>query len=652
MFGRFSILMLVIACDQTVDKSAKNKSPTTRPVDQGEDIEGFYTQTLIPKGDTFTIINGKTRARINGDQPFDLRVKLTRVKSESLTNGSEVLLGNSAVSDIIRIEVYDAEQDGNNFVDQTKLAPIEIFTTVETETPDALSVSYVDKTTAQSSISKVPSTDLARTAALHLAGTATEFSFPIALAHATIAVVEDETINAVIKVAQRHQIKNSSSSTYTSSKTSDDDPNEIRMQLDGSVHFNCLLRETGKLRCWGGGAYGKLGTGDGNGRTPGLNSSLPLSDIDLGTGKLAKSFTMGREHACALLTDGSVKCWGQAQYGQLGIIPVPSSHVGDSASEMGDNLPAVNFGTGRTAVKIASAGQSHHTCAVLDNGIVKCWGEGSVYKLGTGSDTNYGDLNNHLGDAWPAFPNPAGTKAIDVAVGSDFTCILFDDKKVRCIGLNTAGQLGFNSNQHQSSNYYGFAIWGTSADMNNLQAVPLSADLSALYPVSIQATKVNACAVMNNDSIKCWGDNSMGQLGHNEATTFTNGAGYPAVITSVRLADSDRPIRFWMGADSSCIINRDYKLKCWGYGGHGRLGNESENSYGLDINSMDANLPTVSFGTGRLALEVGGDAAWCALLDNFKFKCFGLNDFGQAGSLPVPTTDAGSMGDNLPYQPL
>lgn len=135
-----------------------------------------------------------------------------------------------------------------------------------------------------------------------------------------------------------------------------------------------------------------------------------------------------------------------------------------------------------------------------------------------------------LGDAWAAFPNPAGTKAIDVAVGTAFTCILFDDKRVRCIGVNDSGQLGFDSDQHPSSANNRFGSWGSSADMNNLQAVPLSNDLSGLYPVSMQATKVNACALMNTGAIKCWGDNSMGQLGHDDVSGYPNGTHYPEVI--------------------------------------------------------------------------------------------------------------------------
>ena len=73
---------------------------------------------------------------------------------------------------------------------------------------------------------------------------------------------------------------------------------------------------------------------------------------------------------CAVLDDDSVKCWGDNWYGKLGL-GEPSSR-GDGPGEMGDNLPAVDLGTGRTAKMISAGG--FHTCAVLDDDSVKCWG--------------------------------------------------------------------------------------------------------------------------------------------------------------------------------------------------------------------------------------------------------------------------------------
>ena len=79
----------------------------------------------------------------------------------------------------------------------------------------------------------------------------------------------------------------------------------------------------------------------------------------------------GELHTCAILDDHRVKCWGYNAEGQLGL--GDTRNRGDDSSTMGDNLPTVDLGTGRTASAIAASRNS--TCALLDNGSVKCWGE-------------------------------------------------------------------------------------------------------------------------------------------------------------------------------------------------------------------------------------------------------------------------------------
>ena len=126
------------------------------------------------------------------------------------------------------------------------------------------------------------------------------------------------------------------------------------------------------VKCWGGNYNGQLGLGDTNSRGDESNEmgdNLPA--VNLGTGRTAKAIATGELHTCALLDDDSVKCWGGNHRGQLGLGDTNSR--GDESNEMGDNLPAVNLGTGRTAKAIATGG--YHTCALLDNDSVKCWGE-------------------------------------------------------------------------------------------------------------------------------------------------------------------------------------------------------------------------------------------------------------------------------------
>ena len=119
-----------------------------------------------------------------------------------------------------------------------------------------------------------------------------------------------------------------------------------------------------------------------------------LKAVDLGSGVKAKAVSAGGYHTCALLTDGKVKCWGSGQQGKLG--QGNTDTLGDEAGEMGDKLKAIDLGTGRTA-KAISAGHSHN-CALLDNDTVKCWGKGEYGILGQGNKENIGDAQDEMGD--------------------------------------------------------------------------------------------------------------------------------------------------------------------------------------------------------------------------------------------------------------
>ena len=92
-----------------------------------------------------------------------------------------------------------------------------------------------------------------------------------------------------------------------------------------------------------------------------------------------------------------MKCWGVNQYGQLGL--GDTENRGDGADEMGDNLPGVDLGTGRTA-KALSVGK-YHTCALLDDDSVKCWGSNWYGQLGLGDTENRGDASNQMGNKLP-----------------------------------------------------------------------------------------------------------------------------------------------------------------------------------------------------------------------------------------------------------
>src|SRR4051812_1549987 len=110
-----------------------------------------------------------------------------------------------------------------------------------------------------------------------------------------------------------------------------------------------------------------------------------------------RAIALGGTHTCVILSDGGVKCWGGNDVGQLGL--GNTNNRGDGPNEMGSNLPRVSLGTGRTAKALAAG--SKHTCALLDNNQIKCWGMNDFGQLGIGNQLNRGDGPSEMGNNLP-----------------------------------------------------------------------------------------------------------------------------------------------------------------------------------------------------------------------------------------------------------
>jgi len=111
------------------------------------------------------------------------------------------------------------------------------------------------------------------------------------------------------------------------------------------------------------------------------------------------SISAGAAQTCAILEGGQLKCWGNNADAQLGL--GDNTTRGITPSQMADNLPVIDFGTERIVMEVASLFSS--ACALLDNGQVKCWGNGG-YTLGLGVPANMtgvGDNPGEMGDALP-----------------------------------------------------------------------------------------------------------------------------------------------------------------------------------------------------------------------------------------------------------
>ncbi|MGB1846376.1 MAG: RCC1 domain-containing protein, partial [Candidatus Poseidoniaceae archaeon] len=191
----------------------------------------------------------------------------------------------------------------------------------------------------------------------------------------------------------------------------------------------CAILDNGDLKCWGKDNYGQLGDG-------GTNTDLTspsATPIDLGSGRTAVAVSNGLYHTCAILDNGDLKCWGSDYYGQLG---TPGSNTLLNAP----SSTAIDLGTDRTAVAV-SAGY-FNTCAILDNGSLKCWGADGSGQLGDGHPA----LSNGVSEP-PSTPIDLGTGRTAVAVSSGYyhTCAILDNGDLKCWGDNDYGQLGKGS---------------------------------------------------------------------------------------------------------------------------------------------------------------------------------------------------------------
>jgi len=133
--------------------------------------------------------------------------------------------------------------------------------------------------------------------------------------------------------------------------------------IDTGQYHTCALMDDGSLMCWGSNDDGKLGML----KLPNTYATSPVGPVNLGSGRTAKAVSLGDSHTCAILDDDALKCWGYNQRGQLG-------YGGTGDRRAPEATAVVNLGSGRTAKSVARGRE--HTCAILDDDTLKCWGGG------------------------------------------------------------------------------------------------------------------------------------------------------------------------------------------------------------------------------------------------------------------------------------
>jgi alpha-tubulin suppressor-like RCC1 family protein len=342
--------------------------------------------------------------------------------------------------------------------------------------------------------------------------------------------------------------------------------------------MSCGVLDNGSLMCWGSDGHGQLGDGGQN-----ANQVRPNTFVALPEGRHVLELHAARTHVCALLDDGTAWCWGYGSNGELGdgmtnTYSAPTNAVA---------LPA-----GRTAVSIGLGG--YHACAILDDASMVCWGLDNNGQVGNGADTS-DSRSTPVGVAFPG-----GREPVQVDGGDTHTCALMSDGGVMCWGRDHVGQLGdngTNANQHEPGS-------------------------NAVLPDGRRATSISmgghvSCAVLDDGSLACWGENNYGQLGDN-TTTRRN------VPTLAQLPDNLTVLDVGVNYHSTCVVYVNGSMGCWGHDHYGRLANGPNEGATL--------LPSIiNMSSGFVDVEVGQDHS-CGLLEDGVVQCWGRSKWGQSGT--------------------
>jgi alpha-tubulin suppressor-like RCC1 family protein len=340
----------------------------------------------------------------------------------------------------------------------------------------------------------------------------------------------------------------------------------------------CAVSSEGELRCWGANQIGALATGD-VGPEPG-----PVT-IDLGAPVVRVAGNT--LHVCAETTEPALYCWGGNEHGQVG-------------NGMMSTAPVT------TPYRIPGLGASRDIYGSFANmcfagllGGVVCWGRNDEGQLGIGTVS----AMNQTSPGDPVVRDTGSgnfENASQLAVADRHVCIVTDDGRLFCVGNNGAGELGAGDTMSRSTPI----------------AVPGMEDVT-----SVSAAASHTCAV-NAGTVYCWGANDTGEVDPTDATPGD-------IITPTAVAGVGAATQVATASGFSCALLMTGQVTCWGSRENGGIGD------GMPV-SEEITGPTMVTGlSGVVRLEASYITLICALTDANELYCWGTDAVAILGGVPA-----------------